>query len=97
MPLDLRAVDDLFAAEFEHGRSPGLVYAVVRDGEVLHARGLGTTTPGEQAPPTTESVLRIASMTKSFTAAAVLLLRDRGLLHLDVPGCGLRRRCAGRS
>ena len=85
MTLDLRAVDDLFAAELEHGRSPGLVYAIVRDGEVLHARGLGTTTPGERTPPTTESVLRIASMTKSFTATAVLLLRDRGLLHLDVP------------
>ncbi len=83
MPLDLRTVDDLFAAEFEQGRSPGLVYAVVRDGEVLHARGLGTTTPGEQVPPTAQSVLRIASMTKSFTATAVLLLRDRGLLHLD--------------
>ena len=85
MPLDLTSADDLFAAEFAQGRSPGLVYAVVRDGEVLHARGLGTTTPGEQAPPTTGSVLRIASMTKSFTAAAVLLLRDRGLLRLDEP------------
>jgi CubicO group peptidase (beta-lactamase class C family) len=83
--LDLPAVDDLFAAELEKGRSPGLVYAVVRDGEVLHARGLGTTTPGEQTPPTTGSVLRIASMTKSFTATAVLLLRDRGLLRLDDP------------
>ncbi len=83
MPLDLQTVDDLFAAEFEQGRSPGLVYAVVRDGEVMHAGGLGTTTPGERTPPTTESVLRIASMTKSFTATAVLLLRDRGLLRLD--------------
>ena len=88
MPLDLPTVDHLFAAEFEHGRSPGLVYAIVRDGKVLHARGLGTTTPGEQAPPTTESVLRIASMTKSFTAAAILLLRDRGLLQLDDPVAG---------
>ncbi len=88
MPLDLHTVDDLFAAEFEHGRSPGLVYAVVRDGELLHARGLGTTTPSEQAPPTTESVLRIASMTKSFTATAILLLRDRGVLRLDDPVAG---------
>jgi CubicO group peptidase (beta-lactamase class C family) len=85
VPLALQTVDDLFAAEFEQGRSPGLVYAVVRDGEVLHARGLGTTMPDEEVPPTTESVLRIASMTKSFTATAVLLLRDRGLLRLDDP------------
>ncbi len=83
VPLALQTVDDLFTAEFAKGRSPGLVYAVVRDGEVLHARGLGTTTPGEETPPTTQSVLRIASMTKSFTATAVLLLRDRGLLRLD--------------
>lgn len=82
--LDLAAVDELFARDFERGRSPGVVHAVVRDGEVLHWRGLGTTTPGSpDAAPTDTSVQRIASMSKSFTAAAVLLLRDRGALLLD--------------
>lgn len=83
MTPDLAAVDELFARDFERGRSPGVVYAVVRDGEVLHWRGLGTTTPGEDSPPTDRTVQRIASMSKSFTATAVLLLRDRGLLRLD--------------
>lgn len=83
--LDFAAVDALFAADFAQGRSPGVVYAAVRDGEVLHVRGLGTTTVGEDAPPTAASVQRIASMTKSFTATALLLLRDRGLLRLDDP------------
>jgi len=81
--LDLHTVDDLFAAEFAKDRSPGLVYAVVRDGEILHARGLGTTTLGGSTAPGVDSVQRIASMTKSFTASAVLLLRDRGALRLD--------------
>lgn len=81
--MDPSAVDDLFATAFAQGKAPGLVYAVVRDGEVLHSRGLGTTTLGADTPPSTRSVLRIASMTKSFTAAAVLLLRDRGRLGLD--------------
>lgn len=85
MTLDLATVDDLFASELDQGRSPGLVYAVVRDGEILHARGLGTTVLGEESAPTVDSVQRIASMTKSFTAGAVLLLRDRGLLRLDDP------------
>ncbi|MDH2415490.1 serine hydrolase [Nocardioides sp. CER19] len=85
MTLDLSAVDDIFATEFAQGRSPGLVYAVVRDGEVLHAHGLGTTTWGAETPPAVSSVHRIASMTKSFTATAVLLLRDRGALRLDDP------------
>jgi CubicO group peptidase (beta-lactamase class C family) len=82
--LDLAAVDELFARDFERGRSPGVVYAVVRDGEVLHWRGLGTTTPSApDATPTDTSVQRIASMSKSFTATAVLMLRDRGRLRLD--------------
>jgi CubicO group peptidase (beta-lactamase class C family) len=81
--LDLDAVDALFTAEHDLGRSPGLVYAVVRDGEVLHVRGLGTTAPDAETAPRSDSVQRIASMTKSFTATAVLLLRDRGLLRLD--------------
>lgn len=81
----LAAVDALFARDFERGRSPGLVHAVVRDGEVLHWRGHGTTVPGEDTPPTDTSVQRIASMSKSFTATAVLLLRDRGALLLDDP------------
>lgn len=85
MNLDFGVVDDLFATELAQDRSPGLVYAVVRDGEILHARGLGTTTPGGSTPPTVRSVQRIASMTKSFTATAVLLLRDRGALRLDDP------------
>jgi CubicO group peptidase (beta-lactamase class C family) len=83
--LDLTIVDDLFETELAQDRSPGLAYAVVRDGEILHARGLGTTTPGADTPPTARSVQRIASMTKSFTATAVLLLRDRGALRLDDP------------
>jgi CubicO group peptidase (beta-lactamase class C family) len=83
--LDLTAVDERFAAEFAQGRSPGLVYAVVRDGEILHANGLGTTTLDQDVRPTARSVHRIASMTKSFTASAVLLLRDRGALRLDDP------------
>jgi CubicO group peptidase (beta-lactamase class C family) len=64
---------------------PGLVYGVVRDGALVHGRGLGTLRVGEDATPTTSSVFRIASMTKSFTASAVLLLRDEGRLRLDDP------------
>ncbi|GAA1968469.1 serine hydrolase domain-containing protein [Nocardioides panacihumi] len=85
MTLDPSTVDDLFAAELAKERSPGLVYAVVRDGEILHSRGIGSIGTGEQTLPTADSVHRIASMTKSFTASAVLLLRDRGALRLDDP------------
>lgn len=64
------------------GLEPGLAYGVVRAGELVHAGGRGECRPGG-AEPDADTVFRIASMTKSFTAATVLLLRDARLLRLD--------------
>ena len=58
---------------------------MVLGGELVHSRGVGTLRVGEDAPPDADSVFRIASMTKSFTAATILGLRDEGLLSLDDP------------
>lgn len=62
--------------------APALAYAVVHDGRIVHAGGVGESRVGGPAPDE-RSVFRIASMTKSFTAAAVLILRDEGRLRLD--------------
>jgi CubicO group peptidase (beta-lactamase class C family) len=62
---------------------PGIAYGLIKDGELVHARGFGETVIDSGECPNQESVFRIASMTKSFTAMAILLLRDRGLLRLD--------------
>ena len=81
----LRAADEA-ADRFLSGRKlPGVVYGVVHHGELIHVRGIGTLRIGEEAVPDADSVFRIASMTKSFTAATVLSLRDDGLLGLDDP------------
>lgn len=92
----LDAVHALFAREFDRGRSPGMAYAIVRDGEILHTGAFGTTSLDAETPPSVDTVQRIASMTKSFTAAAVLLLRDRGLLDLDAPAAAYVPELAGR-
>jgi len=77
------AVDDIAAAWFAAGGSqPGLAYGVVAGGELVHAGGLGERWTGGPAPDA-ETVFRIASMTKSFTAALVLALRDADELRLD--------------
>lgn len=62
---------------------PGIAYGLIKDGELIHFNGFGETVIDSGESPTQESVFRIASMTKSFTAMAILLLRDRGLLRLD--------------
>jgi CubicO group peptidase (beta-lactamase class C family) len=81
----LRKVDEIADKTFAGWHVPGLSYGVVLDGRLIHSRGLGTLRVGEDATPNASSVFRIASMTKSFTAATVVLLRDEGLLRLDDP------------
>lgn len=61
----------------------GIAYGLIKDGELIHSNGFGETVINSGKCPNQDSVFRIASMTKSFTAMAVLLLRDRGLLRLD--------------
>ncbi len=81
-----RAVDDCFARfaiDGDDPSAPGIAYGVVVDGVLVHSAGRGTSVVGAAHTPDADTVFRIASMTKSFVASAVLLLRDRGLLRLD--------------
>jgi CubicO group peptidase (beta-lactamase class C family) len=87
MTNPLRQVDEIFHRFHAKERVPGIAYGVVIGGELVHARGLGMTHANVDGPgaPDANSVFRIASMTKSFTAAITLLLRDEGALRLDEP------------
>jgi CubicO group peptidase (beta-lactamase class C family) len=81
----LAEVDAIADRTFAGWKVPGVAYGVIVGGELRHSRGLGTLRIGEDAPPEADSVFRIASMTKSFTASTVLLLRDEGRVRLDDP------------
>ena len=78
-------VDAIFAAY--HAQSPpmapGVAYGVVVDGHLVHSGGFGVLRVGEAACPSATGIFRIASMTKSFVASTILLLRDEGVLRLD--------------
>lgn len=76
-------VDERLTAFRTQHDIPGVAYGLVKDGELVHASGTGTREVGGGREPGERDILRIASMTKSFTAAAVLVLRDRGVLRLD--------------
>lgn len=62
---------------------PSIAWGLVQHGELVASGGVGELHDG--AAPDEHTVYRIASMTKSFTSAAVLALRDEGALALDVP------------
>jgi CubicO group peptidase (beta-lactamase class C family) len=77
---------DRIAEEFATANHvPGAAWGVVIDGELAHAGVTGYRDVPSKAPVTTDSVFRIASMTKSFTAISILKLRDEGKLSLDDP------------
>ncbi|MCC6929893.1 MAG: beta-lactamase family protein [Gemmatimonadaceae bacterium] len=79
------AIDRLMRDFAERSHVPGIAYGVVIDGRVAHVGVSGLRDVVANAPVDTASVFRIASMTKSFTAAAILQLRDAGRLALDDP------------
>jgi len=74
------------AEEFmEERHIPGIAYGIVIDDELVLASATGLLNLEDSVPATTKSAFRIASMTKSFTAMAILKLRDEGLLNLNDP------------
>ena len=64
---------------------PGGVWGIIVDGRLAHVGVHGLRDVATGAEVKSDSVFRIASMTKSFTAMAVLQLRDAGRLSLDEP------------
>jgi CubicO group peptidase (beta-lactamase class C family) len=81
----LARIDTLMGDFIGTSTAPGIAYGVVRDGELAHSGGAGVTHLEGGWTPDADTVFRIASMTKSFTAAAILMIRDQGLLALDAP------------
>ena len=63
--------------------APGLAWGVIVDGELAASGATGVRDVASGAPAAADSVFRIASMSKSVTALAVLMLRDEGRLSLD--------------
>ncbi len=62
---------------------PGIAVAIVRDGEVVLARGYGVRALGDEAPVDAHTLFAIASNTKAFTSMSLSILADEGKLDLN--------------
>ena len=78
-------IRELAETSMNQDRIPGLSIGVVRGDSIIGYYSLGTQTLGEDKPPTPQTISRVASITKTFTATAILQLRDLGQLELDDP------------
>jgi CubicO group peptidase (beta-lactamase class C family) len=76
------AVDAIFA-DFNQTNTPGGSVLVIQDGAVVFAKGYGRADLETKTPCAPETNFRLASVSKQFTAMAVLILRERGKLSLD--------------
>lgn len=86
--LLVRAIAYIDAAAREHlvhERTPGLALAVVADGEVVAVRSYGVADLASGAPVTPDTRFLIGSISKAFTAVALLQLEEEGLIELNRP------------
>lgn len=70
-------------AKFDGPDAPGVSVAVYRAGDVIYSKAVGMADLEHNVPLTTSSAFDIASMSKQFTAMAVVLLHEDGRLSLD--------------
>jgi len=91
-PAAPAALEQLYPKIDQHFRDfraaahiPGMVWAVVRDGRLVHVGRDGVQDIETKRPVGPDTLFRIASMSKAFTALAILKLRDAGQLELDAP------------
>jgi CubicO group peptidase (beta-lactamase class C family) len=78
-------VDKLFRDYATAQHIPGAAWGLIVDGKLVHIGVTGFRDIAANSPVDSNSVFRIASMTKSFTAVSILKLRDQGKLSLDDP------------
>lgn len=80
---DMGQIDVHFRRFQQEAHVPGMVWGVVRDGRLVHVGTAGVQDLDRRRPVNADTLFRIASMSKAFTALAVLKLRDEGKLSLD--------------
>jgi len=78
----MKCVDQLFT-HYDRPCTPGIVVGISRHGELVHAQGYGRANVEYDIQLKPETPIRMASVTKQFTAALMLILEDEGLLNLS--------------
>ena len=79
------ALDSLALVQKESYQLPGLAVGIIKDNKVIYAKGFGVRSLSGQQTLTTKSVFHMASVSKPFTATAIMQLVEKGNINLDQP------------
>jgi CubicO group peptidase (beta-lactamase class C family) len=80
---DMAAKVDKVFEKWNRTDSPGCAVGVYKDGRTVYAQGYGMANLNDDVHITPQTVFHVASMSKQFTAASILLLAQQGKLSLD--------------
>jgi CubicO group peptidase (beta-lactamase class C family) len=83
LPADVAATVDKVFGQWDKPGSPGCALGVYKDGQIVYKHGYGMANLNDDIPITPATVFHVASMSKQFTAASILLLAQQGKLSLD--------------
>jgi D-alanyl-D-alanine carboxypeptidase len=76
-------IDNYVQSEMKRQHIPGLSFAIVKNGEVIHAQGYGLANVELNVAATPETVYHLASISKTFTAMGIMLLIEEGKVRLS--------------
>jgi CubicO group peptidase (beta-lactamase class C family) len=83
--IDFAELDKVALEELKQRNTPGAAVAVIKDGQVIYAKGYGVASVETGAPVTPDMLFRLGSTTKMLTAVALVTLAAAGKLKLDAP------------
>ncbi len=83
LPPDLTKQVDKVFDKWDRPDSPGCALGVYKDGQIVYKHGYGMADLNDDVPITPATVFHVASMSKQFTAASIVLLAQQGKLSLD--------------
>jgi CubicO group peptidase (beta-lactamase class C family) len=83
--LDVASIDRYVATVMSEWKVPGLSIGIIREGQVILAKGYGFRDVEQQLPMTPRTLLAIGSNTKSFTVVLLSMLADAGKLDFEKP------------
>jgi len=85
--IDIRSriplIEKMVAEEMEKNAVPGVAVAIAKDGKLIYSKGFGYSDLENKVPFTANTVSRIGSISKTFTALAAMQLVEQGKLNLD--------------
>lgn len=82
---NIHILESWIRAQMDYKNIPGITVGIIYDQELIYAKGFGYSNLEDKTPATVQTLYRIASISKTFTATAIMQLRDEGKLRLDDP------------